>query len=134
MSQQTLVIFRQNMGVNRVIDLIGSFLAQVLRGMGFFFFQKKKQKALVLLRRSSWDPNLPRSGTTGVWGLAPKKRTNRINDSRIVFFFFQKKKQKALVLLRRSSWGLKLPRSGTTGVWWLASKKRRTIVGVYYCS
>jgi hypothetical protein len=28
--------------------------------------------AFVLLRRRLRDPNLPRSGTTGVWGLAPK--------------------------------------------------------------
>jgi hypothetical protein len=41
----------------------------------FFFFQKKKQKALVLLRRRVWAKNLPRSGTTGVWGLGPQEMT-----------------------------------------------------------
>jgi hypothetical protein len=38
-----------------------------------FFFQKKKQKALFCYAEGYGCPTLPRSGTTGVWGLAPKK-------------------------------------------------------------
>jgi hypothetical protein len=46
---------------------------------------KKKQKAMICTQ--TVVPNLPRSGTRGVWGLAPNKPKD--------FFFFQKKKQKA---------------------------------------
>jgi hypothetical protein len=59
------------------------------RRIVFFFFPEKEAKSVS--SRSFQDLNLPRSGTRGGWGLAPKKR-------RIVFIFFQKKKQKALVL------------------------------------
>jgi hypothetical protein len=31
--------------------------------------------SIILLGRRSWASNLPRSGTTGVWGLAPNKPT-----------------------------------------------------------
>jgi hypothetical protein len=46
-------------------------------------------------------PILPRSGTTGFWGLAPNKLIFLKSIGLVVFFFFQKKKQKAFVLLRR---------------------------------
>jgi hypothetical protein len=39
-------------------------------------FPEKEAKSVVLLRRRTEDSNLPRSGTTGVWGLAPKNRSN----------------------------------------------------------
>jgi hypothetical protein len=57
-----------------------------------FLFPEKEAKSVVLLRRRSWAPNLPRSGTRGVGGWPPKKPSIR----RIRLFFFQKKKQKAL--------------------------------------
>jgi hypothetical protein len=39
-------------------------------------FPEKEAKSVVLLRRRHWVTNLPRSGTTGVWGLAPNKKNS----------------------------------------------------------
>jgi hypothetical protein len=43
-----------------------------------FFFQKKKQKALFCFAEDCSSTNSPRSGATGVWGLAPKKKKQLI--------------------------------------------------------
>jgi hypothetical protein len=54
-------------------------------------FPEKEAKSVVLLRRKTWDTNLPRSGTTGVWGLAPKKPIRPIT-------FFSRKEAKIVFL------------------------------------
>jgi hypothetical protein len=60
-------------------------------------FLQKEAKSVVLLCRRICYPHLPRSGTTGVWGRAPKEQVHiDLINWVVVFFFFQKKKQKAL--------------------------------------
>jgi hypothetical protein len=82
----------------------------------FFFFQKKKQKALFCFAEGYGLPNLPRSGTTGVWGLAPKKLFFLKSTGLVAFFFFQKKKQKALFCFAEGYGLPNLPRKGCENI------------------
>jgi hypothetical protein len=53
-----------------------------------FLFQKTKAESVKKTSASykTWYPNFPRSGTRGVWGLAPKKSL----DNRLSLFFLPK--------------------------------------------